>query len=108
LKATGAPGSDAIWWEAPSWFVQVTGVPVLIVMVAGLKAKFLIAIEFNPPAGDGVAGVVVCGLWAEVQPENKQVTISIIAHTDQKIIREFEVIVSFTAVRNKKGSCQIQ
>jgi hypothetical protein len=68
----------------------------------------LIAIEFDPPAGAGVDGVVACGLWAEVQPANKQVTTSIIAHTDQKIIREFEVIVSLKEVRNKKCSCRIQ
>jgi hypothetical protein len=85
----------------------VTGVPLLIVRDAGLKAKFLIAIWFDPPAGAGVVGVVVGGLCAEVQPENEQVRTSMIAHADQKIIREFEVIVSFTAVRNKKGSCQI-
>jgi hypothetical protein len=107
LKATGVPGSDAIWWGAPSWFVQVTVVPALIVTVAGLKAKFLIAIWFDPPAGARVVGVVAGGLWAEVQPENEQVRTSMIAHADQKIIREFEVIVSFTAVRNKKCSCRI-
>jgi hypothetical protein len=85
----------------------VTGVPVLIVRVAGLKAKFLIAIEFDPPAGARVAGVGVGGLWTEVQPANKQEKTSMIAHSDQKIIREFEVIVSLRAVRNKKGSCRI-
>jgi hypothetical protein len=86
----------------------VTGVPVLIVRVAGLKAKFLIAIWFDPPAGAGVAGVVAGGLWAEVQPENEQERTSMIAHADQKIIREFEVIVSLKEVRNKKCSCRIQ
>jgi len=73
----------------------VTVVPVLIVRVAGLKAKFLIAIEFDPPAGAWVVGVVVCGLWEEVQPENEQVRTSRIAHADQKILREFESLVSF-------------
>jgi len=107
LKATGAPGSDAIWWGAPSWFVQVTGVPLLIVRVAGLKAKFLIAMWFDPPAGAWVACVVDGGLRAEVQPENEQEKTSMIAHSDQKIIREFEVIVSLTAVRGKKCSCRI-
>ena len=86
----------------------MTVVPVLIVRVAGLNAKFLIAIEFDPPAGAGVVGVVVCGLWEEVQPENEQVRTSMIAHADQKIIREFEVIVSFKAVRTIKCSCRIQ
>jgi len=99
LKATGAPGSEAIWWGAPSWFVQVTGVLVLTVRVAGLKAKFLITIWFDPPAGTGVVGVVDGGLWAEVQPENEQVTISIITHTDQKITLECDVIVSLKEVR---------
>jgi len=108
LKATGAPGSDAIWWGALSWFVQVTVVPVLIVRVAGLKAKFLIAMWFDPPAGAWVACVVDGGLRAEVQPENEQEKTSMIAHSDQKIIREFEVIVSLTAVRGKKCSCRIQ
>jgi hypothetical protein len=69
----------------------VTVVPVLIVRVAGLKAKFLIAIEFDPSAGAGVVG----GLWAEVQPENEQARTSMIAHADQKKIRDCEVIVSF-------------
>jgi hypothetical protein len=73
----------------------VTVVPVLIVRDAGLNAKFLIAIEFDPPAGAGVVGVVVGGLWAEVQPENEQARISMIAHADQKKIRDCEVIVSF-------------
>jgi hypothetical protein len=85
----------------------VTVVPVLIVRDAGLKAKFLIAISFDPPAGAGVVGVVVCGLWEEVQPENKQVRTSRIAQDDQKILRECEVIVSLKAVRNKKCSCRI-
>jgi hypothetical protein len=101
LKATGAPGSDAIWWGAPSWFIQVTVAPALIVRVAGLKAKFLIAIKFDPPAGDGAVGVVVGGFWAEVQPENEQVMTSMIAHADQKKSREYEIIVSLKAVRNK-------
>jgi hypothetical protein len=86
----------------------VTGVPALIVRTAGLKAKFLIAIWFDPPAGAKVVGVVGGGLWEEVQPENEQVTISIIAHTDQKITLECEVIVSLKEVRNKKCSCRIQ
>jgi hypothetical protein len=86
----------------------VTVVPVLIVRVAGLNAKFLIAIEFDPPAGAWVVGVVVCGLWEEVQPENEQARTSRIAHAEQKIIQEFEVIVSFKAVRTIKCSCRIQ
>jgi hypothetical protein len=79
----------------------VTVVPVLIVRIAGLKAKFFISIAFDPPEGAGVVGVVVCGFWAEVQPENEQARTSMIAHSDQKIIREYEIIVSLKAVRNK-------
>jgi hypothetical protein len=41
----------------------VTVVPVLIVRSAGLNAKFLIMIEFDPPEGAGVASVVVAGVW---------------------------------------------
>jgi hypothetical protein len=37
-------------------------VPVFIVSVAGLNAKFLIAIEFNPATGIGVVGVDGAGL----------------------------------------------
>jgi hypothetical protein len=95
VNATGVPGSEATWWGAPSWFIQVTVVPVFIVRVAGLKAKFLIAIWFDPPAVAGVVGVVVGGLRAEVQPENEQVRTSMITHADQKITLECEVIVSF-------------
>jgi hypothetical protein len=62
VNATTDPGSDAILCGAPSWFIQVTVVPVFIVSVAGLNAKFLIVIEFNPASGVGVAGVVVAGL----------------------------------------------
>ena len=40
----------------------MTVVPVLIVRIAGLKAKFLIAIMFDPPTGARVVGVVVTGL----------------------------------------------
>jgi hypothetical protein len=43
-----------------------------------------------------------------VQPENEQVRTSMIAHADQKIPREYEIIVSLKAVRNKKCSCRIQ
>jgi hypothetical protein len=108
VNAAGVPASEATWWGAPSWFVQVTVVPVLIVRVAGLKAKFFIAIAFDPPAGAGVAGVVDCGLWEEVQPENEQVRTSMITHADQKMIRVYEDIVTFKTVRNKKCSCQNQ
>ena len=55
-----------------------------------------------------MVGVVVGGLWAEVQPENEQARTSMIAHADQKITRECEVIVSLKTVRNKKCSCRIQ
>jgi len=48
-----------------------------------------------------MVGVVVGGLRAEVQPDNEQVRTSMIAHADQKITREFEVIVSLKAVRKK-------
>jgi hypothetical protein len=36
-------------------------VPVFIVSIAGLNAKFLVSIEFNPAAGIRVVGVVVAG-----------------------------------------------
>jgi hypothetical protein len=75
----------------------VTVVPVLIVRIVGLKAKFLIAIEFDWRDG---SGVVVIG--EEVQPENEQVKISKIAQTEQKIVRKYTAIVSLKAGRNKK------
>jgi len=81
-----------------SWFFQVTVDPVLIVSMAGLKAKFFIVIVFA--AGAGVAGVFVAGLWGEVQPANAQVMNSRIAHAEQKMVREFEVIV-FQNSRNR-------
>lgn len=62
VNATTDPGSEAILCGAPSWFIQVTVVPVFIVSVAGLNAKFLIAIEFNPATGVGVVGVDGAGL----------------------------------------------
>jgi hypothetical protein len=62
VNATIAPGSEAILCGAPSWLIQVTVVPVFIVSVAGLNAKFLIAIEFNPAAEVGIVGVDVAGL----------------------------------------------
>jgi hypothetical protein len=80
----------------------VTVVPVLIVRLAGPKAKFLISIAFGPPEGAGVAGVVVDGLFGEVQPENRQVKTSRITHAARKIPREGKVIVSLKGVRNKK------
>jgi hypothetical protein len=85
----------------------VTIVPVLIVRIAGLKAKFLIAISFDPPEGAGGADVV-CGPGADVQPENEHVRTSRIAQADQKTSREYEIIVSLKAVKNKKCSCRIQ
>jgi hypothetical protein len=66
-----------------------------MVRVAGLKAKFLIVTKFDPLTVAVVVGVAVAGFPEEVQPENKQVRTSMIAHADQKILRECEVIVSF-------------
>jgi hypothetical protein len=43
-----------------------------------------------------------------VQPENEQVRTSMIAHAEQKILREYEVIVTLKALRNKKYSCLIK
>jgi hypothetical protein len=106
VNATTDSGSEAILCGAPSWFIQVTVVPVFIVSIAGLNAKFLIAIEFNPVAGIGIVGVDVARLWLEAQPENEQVRISRIAHADEKITREQEIIVSHNAVRNEKCSCR--
>ena len=88
VNATTDPGSEAIWCGAPSWFIQVTVVPVFIVSIAGLNAKFLIVISFNPVAGVRVVGVVVAGLWLEAQPENEQARTSRITHADEKITRE--------------------
>ena len=82
MNATTDPGSEAIVCGAPSWFIQVTVVPVFIVSVAGLNSKFLIMTEFNPAPGVRVAGVVVCGLCEDMQPENAQVRTSRITHAD--------------------------
>jgi hypothetical protein len=117
---TGEPESEAIWWAGPSWFVQMTVVPVLIVTVAGLNAKFLMVIELDPPeeagvviaivvtAGDvvaaevvvtcvvdaGVVGVgVIAGLCGEVQPALKLARISMMVHTDQNKNLELKTIV---------------
>ncbi len=56
---TGDPESEAIWWVGPSWFVQVTVVPVVIVTVAGPNAKFLMVIALDPPEAGVVATIVV-------------------------------------------------
>ena len=116
---TGEPESEAIWWAGPSWFVQMTVVPVLIVTVAGLNAKFLMVIALDPPEEAGVviaivvtarvvaadvvancvvdAGVVgdgvIAGLCGEVQPALKLARISIMVHTDQNKNLELEAIV---------------
>ena len=62
VNATTGPGSEAIVCGAPSWFIQATVIPVFIVSVAGLNAKFLIVITFNPVAGAGIVGMDVAGL----------------------------------------------
>ena len=108
VNVTTDPGSDAIWCGALSWFIQVTVLPVFIVRVAGLKAKFLIVIVFDPPEEAGVIGVEVCGPGADVQPENEHARTIRIRHADQKARREYEDIVSLKAVVDKKCSCRIQ
>jgi hypothetical protein len=90
-----------------SWFVQVTVDPVLTVSMAGLKAKFFIMTAFDPPAGAGVAGVIVAGLWGEVQPAHVQDRNSMITDTKQKMIRESKVIFFLIAVLDKKCSCSL-
>ena len=111
---TGEPESEAIWWAGPSWFVQMTVVPVLIVTVAGLNAKFLMAIALDPSEEAGVvtpivvtagvvptrvvdAGVVgvgvVAGLCWEVQPALTLTRISTMIHAGQNKNLEYWVIV---------------
>jgi hypothetical protein len=104
VNATTDPGSEAILCGALSWFIQVTVVPVFIVSVAGLNAKFLIMTEFNPAAGVGVTCGDVCGLCADMQPENAQVRTSRLAHADQNRTLVGEIIVSHNAVMNEKCS----
>lgn len=82
----------------------MTIVPVLIVRFAGLNAKFLIVIVFDPFGGAVVMVGIVAGLCEEVHPEKKHMRISMIAHADQNETWECEVIVSLNAVRNKKYS----
>jgi hypothetical protein len=48
------PASEAIWWVVPSWFVHVTIVPLPMVSVSGIKAKFLIRTDGDPVAGTWV------------------------------------------------------
>jgi hypothetical protein len=86
----------------------MTVVPVLIVTVAGVKAKFLMVIALDPPEAGvvativvtagvvptwvvdaGVVGVgVVTGLGLEVQPAHKPARISMMVHNDQNITLE--------------------
>jgi hypothetical protein len=82
VKATGDPASETMVCAAPSWFVQVTVVPVLTVMVAGLNVKSLIVTAFVPPAaaGTGVASPVVTGPVFDVQPANEPARISRMIH----------------------------
>jgi len=47
-NATEEPASEPIWWVVPSWFVQVTIVPGLIVRTSGVKAKFLTRTRDDP------------------------------------------------------------
>ena len=53
VNRTGDPASDTTVCGARSSLVQVTVVPVLTVSIAGLKAKFLIAIVCGEPEGTG-------------------------------------------------------
>jgi hypothetical protein len=98
VNSTGVTGSEATWCTAPSWFDHVTVVPVLIVRLAGLKAKFLITISFDPPKGAGVVGAVATGLCGEVQPDKEQARTKRITHAVMKMLREYEVIVSLKGV----------
>jgi hypothetical protein len=61
-KAVWEPVSEMIVCGAPSWFTQVTIVPVFTVSGEGSNAKFLIAMEFPPPVETG--GIAVAGgVW---------------------------------------------
>jgi hypothetical protein len=53
-NATDEPVSEPIWWAVLSWFDHVTVVPVLIVSISGVNAKFLIMIMVAPVAGTEV------------------------------------------------------
>ena len=46
---TVEPGSETTVWSVPSWLIQVTLAPDLIVISEGLKAKFLMTIAFSVP-----------------------------------------------------------
>lgn len=48
-KVTADPGSDSTVWSVPSWLIQVTLVPALMVIADGLNAKFLMTTEFSVP-----------------------------------------------------------
>jgi len=58
-------------------------------MVAGLKAKFLRVIVSAGPDGIGVVPAGCVGPWLEVQPGERQASISRIAHARGSRIPEY-------------------